>query len=237
MVCNTGVSLTPTIDNRVHHFIVGGIYDGLFMMKDLETGTLWNHITGEAMHGPLAGRRLTGSNLLQANVKEALAMDAEMHVAISDRPITTRAGGRVGSGPFNPNADLNDKFKGSLGVEDTRRPRMDIGLGIWTSGTRRYYPMERIRERGGALLDQVDGRTLLVYIEPESSTPVALFVNATGLQWDQRKLRLDTGDVLGAGVIVNRSGNRRTPERPSQLFTRWYGFSLTFPGCEVFGNN
>ena len=79
-----------------------------------------------------------------------------------------------------------------------RHARMDIGLGVWTNGTRRYYPMERIRERGGALLDKVDDRTLLVYIEPESSTPVALFVDATRLQWDERTLRLDTGDVVGS---------------------------------------
>jgi len=23
-------------------------------------------------------------------------------------------------------------------------------------------------------------------------------------------------------------------ERPNQLFTRWYGFAYTFPGCEVY---
>ena len=36
-------------------------------------------------------------------------------------------------------------------------------------------------------------------------------------------------------VLIDRSGQRRPVQRPQQMFTRWYGFSLTFPGCEVFG--
>jgi hypothetical protein len=227
--------LIPTIDGKAHHFIVGGVYDGVFVMKDLETGTLWNHITGEAMHGPLAGRRLTGSNLLQVNVKEALTMDAAMRVAMSDRPVAVRGG--VLRGPFNAKAELTDKFIGSLGVEDTRRPRMDIGLGVWADRVHRYYPIERIRARGGAFLDELEDKTLLVYIEPESSTPAALFVDAKSLRWDDRTLRLDSGDIVRAGgILVSASGNRRSADRPRQLFTRWYGFALTFPGSEVFGD-
>jgi len=56
-------------------------------------------------------------------------------------------------------------FIESLGQEDTRRPRMEIGLGIWTAGTRRYNPVDRIRERGEALIDELDGRSLL-YVDP-----------------------------------------------------------------------
>jgi hypothetical protein len=37
------------------------------------------------------------------------------------------------------------------------------------------------------------------------------------------------------GVLMSRDGKRQNVERPQQMFTRWYGFSLTFPGCEVAG--
>lgn len=51
----------------------------------------------------------------------------------------------------------------------------------WECGRARPtdYPMERIRERGGAFIDQLDGRKVLIYINSDTSTPAALFVDAS----------------------------------------------------------
>ena len=111
---------------------------------------------------------------------------------------------------------------------------MDIGLGIWTDTTTRYYPMDRVREQGDALVDVVDGRHVLVYIEPETATLAALFVDGTEVTWQRDEVHLDTGDVVRRGERYTAAGTRST-DRPQQIFTRWYGFALTFPGCEVFG--
>jgi len=224
--------MIPTIDGKPHRFIVGGLYDGVFVAQDIETKTLWNHVTGEALHGPLAGRHLPVSNLLQMNVKQALAMDPEVRVAISTRPFVS---GARRSQLANPNADLNDRFMSTMGPEDTRRPRMELGLGVWTGTTHRFYPLERIRQRGEAFVDEIDGRKLLVYIDPEAATPAALFVNAGGAKAVGKEIRLDTGDVVRSGVLMDPRGRRRNVDSPQQLFTRWYGFALTFPGCDVFG--
>lgn len=35
-----------------------GLYDGLFVMQDVDSKTLWNHITGEALYGPRVGSAL-----------------------------------------------------------------------------------------------------------------------------------------------------------------------------------
>lgn len=254
MVCNSGASLVPTIDSKPHHFYHVGIHDALFVMQDAETKTLWNHITGEAVYGPLLGRTVGPvSNLLHMTVKQALEMDPGMRVAISDQtyfvggrrlgtasrgPVVgaSQAGSRtLGPSPDNPNAAMADRFAATLGNEDLRRPRMEIGLGIWIGATARYYPMQRIRDRGGAFIDRFDGRSVLVYTEPESSTPVAIFVDATTVRREGPELHLDNGSTVRSGLLVDRSGQRRSIQRPQQMFTRWYGFALTFPGCEVFG--
>lgn len=112
---------------------------------------------------------------------------------------------------------------------------MDMGLGIWTDATRRYYPMERIRERAEAFIDELDGRKLLVYVDPDTHTPAALFVNAAGAKLQGKDIHLDTGAVVRSGVLRGSDGTRLSGERPQQIFTRWYGFSLTFPGTQVFG--
>jgi hypothetical protein len=110
---------------------------------------------------------------------------------------------------------------------------MDIGLGVWAGSTRRYYPMDLLRQRGGAFIDQLEGRSLLVYFDPETATPAAMFVRSKAAAMDGKDVRLDNGSIVRMGVLLTRDGTRQRAERPQQLFTRWYGFSLTFPGCEV----
>ena len=63
---------------------------------------------------------------------------------------------------------------------------------------------------------------------------MAVFVNATSVTWSQDEVRLDTGATVSAGVIQAADGTVRAGEQPLQMFTRWYGFALTFPGCQVF---
>lgn len=241
----------------MHHFNNVGLYDALFIMQDEETKTLWNHITGEALYGPMVGRTLGPlTNLLQMNVKQALDVDPAMQIAISDRAYLAggrqfgsaggfgpargagpRGGATTGPrpGPGNPNAQLSPMFVQTLGKEDTRRPRMDMGLGVWTGTSRRYYPMDRIRERGEAFIDQIDGRNALIYIEPETATPAAVFVDSRNAKLQKNEVRLDDGAVIRSGVLLDRKGNRQEVRRPQQIFTRWYGFALTFPDSEVFG--
>ena len=176
-------------------------------MQDAETRTLWNHITGEAVQGPLVGRSLGPmTNLLHMTVSQALKMDAGMQVAISSHPYT--AASRQRARVDNPDAAMADRFAATLVREDPRRPRMEIGLGVWIGNTARYYPMSRIRERREPFIDRLGGRSMLIYIDAESNTPAAVFVNARG---------------------------ERLDERPTQMFTRWYGFAVTFPATEIFG--
>jgi hypothetical protein len=247
-VCNSGTSLVPIIDGQLHHFNYVGVYDGLAVVQDKESKTLWNHVTGEAMYGPMVGRTLThASNLLHMNVKQALTVDPNMPIAISDRQyfvgdklFGTAPGFLGGRGaerwaPENQKAQIVPSFVPTLGREDARRPRMDIGLGVWTATTRRYYPMELLRQRG-AFIDQIDGRSVLIYIQPETATPAAMFVTAGNARMEGRDVRLDNGRIVRMGVLLDRDGKRLTAERPQQLFTRWYGFSLTFPGSEIAGN-
>ena len=232
-------------------------------MQDAETKTLWNHITGEALYGPHVGATLGPvGNLLQINVDQALAIDPATEIAISDRVyfaggkrFGTATGLGPGAGPeaarsmppprerpraegqprINADAALLEQFLPTLGDEDLRRPRMDVGLGVWSGSLRRYYPMERIRERDGVFFDDFAGRKLLLMIDPETFTPTALFIDAAAATFEGREVHFDNGSVYRLGVLYDGDGITQSPDRPQQLFTRWYGFALTFPGSEVFG--
>jgi uncharacterized protein DUF3179 len=205
--------LVPTINGRMGHFNNVGLYDGLFVMQDTETKTLWNHITGEALYGPMVGKSLGPlGTVLQMTVRQALALDRDVRVAISNRMYfvngrqmgtTPTFGGRGpepgGGHRLGADATLSDMFITTLGKEDTRRPRMDLGLGVWTEKTRRYYPMDRIRERGEAFIDRIDGRTVLVYVDADTFTPAAVFVDAKTARLQNKEVRLDNGQVVWSG--------------------------------------
>lgn len=272
MVCNTGVSLIPTIDGEFLRFTNAGLYDALFVMQDTKTLSLWNHITGEAMYGEMAGRSLEISGpLLQMRVDEALAIDPDMPIAISGRAFTSSGpgftptsfgrggrgespGGSAGrgrglggvsdvaalggrgapTGP-NPDAQLSGMFAETLGQEDARLERMAMGLGVWNDDTslRRFYDFDLIRERG-ALIDEVEGRALLVYYDATASVPAAMFVDADAATREGREVRLDNGQRVVASRLLDANGEPVAVDRPNQVFTRWYGFALTFPDPEIY---
>ena len=49
-----------TVDGRVLHFHLAGINNQNFIMRDEETGSWWQQVSGKAIHGPLKGHQLKG---------------------------------------------------------------------------------------------------------------------------------------------------------------------------------
>lgn len=217
----------------MHHFEFRGLYDGVSILWDRETGSLWHHITGQALYGPLTGRTLSPvGNLLHTTVEQALAGDPDVEIAISDRPIRqeSRWAPWVTRLPV-----LGAAFRRTMSAEDTRRPTMDVGLGVWIDSTARYYPLATIAAAGNALVDTLAGRRLLVYRPARpGSAPQALYTTASSAQWVGETLRLPSGETVDASGVIDADGHRRAVERPLQVFTRWYGFALTFPQTGVY---
>lgn len=219
----------------VHRFAARGLYNGLFLLGDRETGSYWDHVTGECLHGPLKGSRLAVHPLLHTTVAQALKAHPDLEVAISRlswiRRLTTvfmELMRRSERGVFPPG------FKRTMSEEDTRRPAMEIGLGVWTDKTQRFYPIASLRKRSGALIDKLDGRALLVYIDIVSGIPAAFYTSATRCEWQDQRLRLETGEIFHQSVLRGSRGQAQSLNRPIQMFTRWYGFAYTFPGCDIF---
>lgn len=224
------------IDGKSHHFAARGLYNGLSVLGDRESGSYWDHITGTCLHGPLKGYQLEVYPLLHTTVAGALARHPEIRVAVSKQTLVQRSMAYVMErGRRSKRGVLPPGFKRTMGVEDTRRRRMDLGLGVWSGRTHRYYPLERLRAHGGALIDELEGRRLLVCVDPGSGAPGAFYTEASRCAWEGAALRLDTGEVVRDAALYDGCGTLRPAVRPMQVFARWYGFAYTFPGCEVYG--
>lgn len=229
--------MSPVVNGKTHHFSSKGMYNGLVLLGDQESGSYWDHITGKCVYGPLEGYKLEKFPLLQMNVAQALLNCPDVQVAISKLTFAPRMiaffmeWSRKSKRGFLPPV-----FKKTMGKEDNRRPLMDTGLGVWTNTTHRYYPMECLLRHRGALIDEIDGRRVLICIDPTSNIPGALYTNATKCAWQNDLLTLDTGEIVRGGGLCDKQGVTQKNDRPLQLFLRWYGFSYTFPSCEVYEN-
>ena len=206
-------------------------------MGDRQTGSFWDHITGECLHGPLKGRQLELAPLRHMQAAQALAQFPDARIALSRLLLPfglidglIKIGQRLGKGRFMP-----PRFAGSMGAEDPRRARMDMGLGVWSDTASRYYPLDLLKARGGVLLDRFDDKKMLVYLDPVSGTPTPLFVDVQKAEWDGDALRLDNGATIRSGRLYDAYGTELPTTQPLHLFSRWYGFSLTFPRCEIYG--
>lgn len=222
------------MDGRLHHFEARGLYEGVTILWDRESKTIWHHITGEGLHGSLAGRRLAPiENVQQSTVAAALEVDPATVIAISDRPIEreSRMSPLLARVPV-----LGDLFRRTMSREDTRRPSMDVGLGIWADdSTAIYYPLETLVAGQKFLFDTLAGRRVLLYYDPVARVPMAFYTAARSAAWEGKDLKLATGEVIRRGAMYDRAGTALKPERPLQVFTRWYGYALTFPKTAIYG--
>lgn len=228
--------MIPIVDGEIHHFSARGLYDGLFLMADRETNSYWDHITGECVHGPLIGAQLEVRQLHMMNASQAQAAYPNAEYAVSDLSWLRRLVGIIQSTlAGRARGFIPPIFWRTMGIADDRRKRLDMGLGLWSDSYSKYYPLENIQKQDNIIFDQINDRRFVLYIDPETHTPTAIFTEASKASWDNGILRFNNGEWLkGRSIFSTSNSSGRVPERPQQLFTRWYGFSYTFPNCEIF---
>jgi len=235
VVCNTGMLFSPVINGQVHHFADGGFYNAMTLLTDTETRSIWNHITGQCLYGVHQDYQLPVlSNPLQ---KGALQMSIEYPDAIIS---LSQLDGEVkqmvteeNQARLNLDLQLSERALNTLKFDDNRLPRFDMGLGIWTDKTKKFYPYRKILLEN-ALIDGLDGRSIIIYVSPIGVAPEAIYTTATHFEWIDDVLKLNNGQTIQNGILYDNDGAVAQAERPQQLFQRWYSFSLLFDKCEIF---
>lgn len=147
-----------TVEGRVLTFRLFGINNQNFIMRDEETGTWWQQVTGAALHGPLKGRRL-----------EAVIHD-EVGFAIwkSERPL-----GRVLKRDSKMGADDYEDWNWEKQMKKVRtvRPkpkgdRLDpraVVVGVVLGEAARAYPFPSLR-RQAPLVDRLGGEAIVLVV-------------------------------------------------------------------------
>jgi hypothetical protein len=195
------------IQDRLHHFGPRGLYNGLILLGDDETGSYWDHITGECVYGPMKGERLNTFPIDHTTVTRALKNWPDLQIAFSHPPLWIRLLSPLMSKRMQRKGFFPPGFRKTMSLVDTRLPEMASGLGVIAGEVQRFYPVETIKAVGGQIQDEVEGQRIRVYIDPDDQVPHAIYINGTDVH------------------------------SPVQLFSRWYGFYLTYPACDIYSPN
>lgn len=168
--------MTPLVKGQLHHFQVGGLYNGVAILTDDETGTYWDHITGQAVYGPLEGTQLEIWGLEMTTVAAARGQEPELRILRShQRPLFRRVM-RLGQWIFSQTGFLPKLFTQTMAPEDPRLPRMTMGLGVTVDGVARFYPQAVIEQQ---VTDELKGQTLLITLNPVDGVPTAKWADGT----------------------------------------------------------
>ncbi|HEY1391301.1 MAG TPA: DUF3179 domain-containing (seleno)protein [Ktedonobacterales bacterium] len=236
--CNMGTSAVPIVNGRVHRFRVTGIYNGMSMMSDDETRSVWEHITGECIRGALQGAQLKTRPTQYLTVAQLVESVPDAKIAVSKASWRSRLlDALLLRRMLAPTGYMPGVFRLSLTQSDNRLPELELGLGIWMDGHARFYPMNTIRDQNNALIDTLDQQRMVIYIDPTSSTPAAHRTTSRIQGWDDDTLVLDSGERIRNGCVLNAASEQHLIDRPNQQFTRWFGFSYMFPACEIFSSD
>lgn len=161
------------VDGKVHQFSAGGLYNGLVLLVDDETNTYWDHMTGEALYGPLVGRILSRWGLQYTTVGAAVENDPALQV-LRPRPVSLVAflmrwlhRSAIGKKGFLPPG-----FRKTMAEVDPRLPEMEQGLGVIIDGQARFYATRNI---GEGITDDWDGKILKVEVGVVDRVPFAVW--------------------------------------------------------------
>ncbi len=171
-VCNSGLVYDGTIEERSLHFDPEAVWRRNMVMRDRETGTLWQHSTGEALIGPLGGSQL---DVLGGRLMTWEAWTDDHPDTTLTRDTTADEWDGLFSKDFTrefllDGAGRNFASRGLGGVtaNDDRLGMLTEVIGIEVEGHAKAYPIDRLQERG-RVDDEVGAVPVTVRFDPEGN--------------------------------------------------------------------
>ncbi len=208
------------------------------VMNDKETGSIWTHIGGEAVDGPMKGAKMEIIPMQQLSWEKWLELHPDTLVLSDDTPYKDFYS-KNGLG----NPGLGPEFVASIVYWDTRLPDNQVVLGVNAGDVFRAYPVHLVASDGGVLNDElggvsivlvVDGRSALsaaysrvingqeLHFESSESEPLHLLDQETGSTWNLEGLAID-GPLEGEAM-----------EFITSFLSEWYGWSAYHPDTEIY---
>lgn len=147
------------MDGRVLHFHLAGINNQNFIMRDEETGTWWQQVSGKALHGPLKGRQLKGVfhdeisfALWKREQPQGRVLKPNERIAAANQYEAADWEAHVGRMRVVEGTDL-----------DQRLPPRTLVMGIALAGKSIAYPLAALQKQS-PIIDMVGSAPIVIVL-------------------------------------------------------------------------
>ena len=221
-----------TAKGRELHFYLAGINNQNFLMRDRETGSWWQQITGKAIYGPLQGATLDmvmsdeltfgewrsefpGGQVLAPVAKYTKEYDSNWEPKVAKLPVVISF----------PGAELKSR---------------DVVIGLVIDGAARAYPWDALAKQS-PVIDHVNGTPLLVVLGPDSKSFRVFLSRVNGRETEfflQTAGDAEAGSSAGKSTPQNLE-NKASPEISTSknwlLIDSNTASNWNFQGCAIAG--
>jgi hypothetical protein len=149
------------VNGRDLHFYLAGINNQNFLMRDKETGSWWQQITGKAIYGPLKGTalRLVLSDELSFSEWRNEFPSGEVLAPVAKY-----------TKEYDPNWEPDiAKLPVVISFPGAELKSRDVVIGLTVADTARAYPWETLAKQS-PVLDRVNGTPLLLVLGPDGKS-------------------------------------------------------------------
>jgi len=152
---------TRTVNGRALHFYLAGINNQNFLMRDKETGTWWQQITGKAIYGPLKGASL------ELVLSDELTF-GEWKSEVPEGKVLAEVPKYVKEYDSNWEPETA-KYPVVISFPGTELKPRDIVVGLEIDGPGRAYPWDTLVKQS-PVVDRVNGTPLLLAVGPDGKS-------------------------------------------------------------------
>lgn len=226
-----------SVDGQRLIFDVAGVYRRNMIIRDRQTGTLWQHATGEALMGPLQGARLQvlGGELTRWSGWQE--MNPRTTLAVEPVPDNGRYPGLIPRHRLEHMLEIFTTNYAAPGlITDKRLPMHEEIAGLSLAGVDRAYPLALLREQI-VINDNIGEHAIAILYDADADHVLAL----------ERQLGDKTIDLVPTGGGLSSTGGMRwtwtgqplTDETPplQQIWIErqwWLGWVEFHPASEVY---
>jgi hypothetical protein len=223
-----------TVNGLVLTFHLAGINNQNFLMRDEETGTFWQQISGRAIAGPLTGSQLPSVH------------SDELTFALwrAEAP-----GGTVlkASPPDAADYETKDwdvrmaKARTVLDFPNSGLKARDLVFGVQAFGASRAYPVDRVFA-AKLIEDRLGGEPILLVAGPDGKSIRAFRARSSGIEASSEFYK--TGDVMldaqtgsewnFGGCVVKGSRAGECLQRLDALKDYWFDWRNYHPDTTIF---
>ena len=205
-------------------------------MIDRETGSVWSHLDGEAIDGPLTGAEMEFIPILLSTWGDWRDLHPGTVVLSDDTPFRSRYRD-VEVGMPNPRGG-EDLLYG-----DDRLKAEELVLGVISEESYAAYPLFELSGTDGIVNDTIDQLPIVIFYDAESNSATAFSRVIDGREAQFELVGSDpfrardnvtntTWNITGAGVAGAAEGDAL--DFVVAYVSEWYGWSAYHPDTTLF---